>query len=47
MLRDVLDAFVAKDATRARAIIERDEQVDALYAQVSTTGGRALPASPV
>ena len=34
MLRDVLDAFVAKDAVRARAIIGRDETVDALYAQV-------------
>jgi phosphate transport system protein len=34
MLRDVLDAFVAKDAGRARAIIDRDEAVDALYAQV-------------
>jgi phosphate transport system protein len=34
MLRDVLDAFVAKDAARARAIIVRDETVDALYNQV-------------
>ncbi len=34
MLREVLDAFVAKDADRARAIIERDAVVDALYAQV-------------
>ena len=34
MLREVLDAFVAKDAARARTIIERDEVVDALYAQV-------------
>jgi phosphate transport system protein len=34
MLRDVLDAFVAKDAARARAIIQRDDVVDALYAQV-------------
>jgi phosphate transport system protein len=34
MLRGVLDAFVAKDAVRARKIIERDEFVDALYAQV-------------
>jgi phosphate transport system protein len=34
MLREVLDAFVAKDAGRARAIIERDAVVDALYAQV-------------
>ncbi len=34
MLREVLDAFVAKDAKRARAVIERDQVVDALYAQV-------------
>jgi phosphate transport system protein len=34
MLREVLDAFVAKDAGKAREIIERDERVDALYAQV-------------
>ena len=34
MLREVLDAFVAKDAARARKIIDRDEVVDALYAQV-------------
>jgi phosphate transport system protein len=34
MLREVLDAFVAKDAERARKVIGRDEVVDALYAQV-------------
>jgi phosphate transport system protein len=34
MLRDVLDAFVAKDAAKARQIIGRDAAVDALYAQV-------------
>ena len=34
MLREVLDAFVAKDAERARKIIGRDQVVDALYAQV-------------
>lgn len=34
MLREVLDAFVAKDADQARRIIERDHVVDALYAQV-------------
>jgi phosphate transport system protein len=34
MLRDVLDAFVAKDPSKARQIIERDAVVDALYAQV-------------
>lgn len=34
MLREVLDAFVAKDADRARKIIERDHVIDALYGQV-------------
>jgi phosphate transport system protein len=34
MLREVLDAFVAKDAERARKVIDRDRVVDALYAQV-------------
>jgi phosphate transport system protein len=34
MLREVLDAFVAKDAAHARKIIDRDQVVDALYAQV-------------
>jgi phosphate transport system protein len=34
MLREVLDAFVARDAARARGIIERDRVVDALHAQV-------------
>jgi phosphate transport system protein len=34
MLRDSLDAFVAKDAEKARKTIDRDLTVDALYAQV-------------
>jgi phosphate transport system protein len=34
MLRDALDAFVAKDAERARQVIDRDQMVDDLYAQV-------------
>ncbi len=34
MLRDSLDAFTARDAAKARAICERDDQVDALYDQV-------------
>jgi phosphate transport system protein len=34
MLREVLDAFVAKDAERARKVIDRDQVIDALYAQV-------------
>jgi phosphate transport system protein len=34
MVHDALDAFVAGDADRARAVIARDQLVDAYYAQV-------------
>lgn len=34
MLREALDAFVAKDADRARRIIDHDQVIDDLYAQV-------------
>ncbi len=34
MLRDALDAFVARDAERARQVVGRDQVVDDLYAQV-------------
>ncbi len=34
MVRDALDAFVSRDAERARAVIERDRTVDAYYAQI-------------
>ena len=34
MVREALDAFVAGDADRAKAVIERDETVDAYYAQI-------------
>lgn len=34
MLRDALDAFVAGDALRAQAVIERDARVDKLYADL-------------
>ncbi len=34
MLREALDAFVAGDADRAAAIIERDSNVDAYYATI-------------
>jgi phosphate transport system protein len=34
MLREALDAFVGKDADRARRVIERDQMIDDLYAQV-------------
>jgi phosphate transport system protein len=34
MLREALDAFVAKDADRARRVIDRDQIIDDLYAQI-------------
>jgi len=34
MVREALDAFVAGDAERARAVIDRDATVDAYYAQI-------------
>jgi len=34
MLREALDAFVAKDADRARRVIGRDQMIDDLYAQI-------------
>jgi phosphate transport system protein len=34
MLREALDAFVAKDADRARRVIDRDQMIDDLYAQI-------------
>lgn len=34
MVRDAIDAFVAKDVDKARAVIERDNEVDDLYGQV-------------
>jgi phosphate transport system protein len=34
MLREALDAFVAKDVDRARRVIEHDKIIDDLYAQV-------------
>jgi phosphate transport system protein len=34
MLREALDAFVGKDADRARRVIARDQMVDDLYAQI-------------
>jgi len=34
MLRESLDAFVAKDADRARRVIVRDKIIDDLYAQI-------------
>jgi phosphate transport system protein len=34
MLRAALDAFAASDATKARAVIERDEEVNQLYDRI-------------
>jgi phosphate transport system protein len=34
MVREALDAFVAGDVERAKAVIERDETVDAYYGQI-------------
>jgi phosphate transport system protein len=34
MLHDALDAFVARDATRAEQVMQRDQTVDAYYAQL-------------
>jgi phosphate transport system protein len=34
MLHDVLDAFVARDATAARAVAARDDELDNLYNQI-------------
>jgi phosphate transport system protein len=34
MVREALDAFVARDAERAKSVIERDRVVDAYYAQI-------------
>jgi phosphate transport system protein len=34
MVRDALDAFVQNDAERARGVVERDNVVDAYYAQI-------------
>jgi phosphate transport system protein len=34
MLHDALDAFVARDAARAEQVMQRDQTVDAYYAQL-------------
>ena len=34
MVRDAIDAFVAKDADKAQAVIDRDDEVDELYTRV-------------
>jgi len=34
MLHDVLDAYVARDATAARSVAARDDELDNLYNQI-------------
>jgi phosphate transport system protein len=34
MLREALDAFIVRDAERARALTKRDDEVDGLYEQI-------------
>jgi phosphate transport system protein len=34
MLRDTLDAFIARDAKAATAVVERDDEIDQLYDQI-------------
>ena len=34
MLRDSLDAFIARDAKAATAVVERDDEIDQLYDQI-------------
>ncbi len=34
MLRDAVDAFVARDAVKAKSVIDRDDELDTLYRQI-------------
>jgi phosphate transport system protein len=34
MLRDSLDAFIARDAKAATAVVKRDDEIDQLYDQI-------------
>jgi phosphate transport system protein len=46
MLKEAMDALVARDAQRARSVIERDEQVDDLYHQALPELFRMMAKSP-
>ena len=46
MLKDALDAFVRRDALRARAVIPRDEEVDALNRQLQGDLASLMAARP-
>jgi phosphate transport system protein len=46
MVRDALDAFVRGDAAAARAVIERDQLVDAYYEQLFREALTAMMADP-
>jgi len=34
MVRDAIDAFVTRDAVKAKAVVERDDEIDELYHKV-------------
>lgn len=46
MLKDALDAFVARDSAAARAVIPRDQQVDALNKQIHRQLARHMVEEP-
>ena len=47
MLNDALDAFVRHDPVKARAIIPRDKEVDALNRQIHRKLAEAIVANPI
>lgn len=46
MVRDSIDAFVASDAELAQQVIQRDDEVDRLYAQFCRIGMATAPKDP-
>lgn len=46
MLDDAMDAFVSGDTAKARAVVPRDRDVDALHKEVSRDVAAAMHASP-
>lgn len=46
MLKDALDAFVQRDAVKARAIVPRDKQVDALHKEFQRLLAAHMTADP-